>query len=67
MMDRMREATQTHFEQMEIDGKKLSDIKDKANIPRKIAVRMQDNQIEGWAGMKFYHIIGTEYTLFKSL
>ena len=67
MMQKMREATLTWLEQHEIDNKSLADIKDKANIPCKIACKLRDQKIEGWIGLDFYHMKGNEYKLFHSL
>ena len=67
MMQKMRETTLTWFEQLEMDGKVLADIKDKANIPCKIACKLQDLKVDGWVGMKWYHMKGSEYKLFHSL
>ena len=50
-----------------MNGKKVTDIKDKANIPYKIACKLQELKVEGWIGMQIYHLQGSEKKLFKSL
>ena len=67
MRERMREAVLTYLEQMELDGKKLSDIKNKAELPCKIANKLKLLEVEGWVGLQVYHLRGNHYKMFKSL
>ena len=52
---------------MKLEGQRLVDVKDKKNIPRKIACNLQELKVDGWTSMKFYHLNRHEYPMYKSL
>ena len=64
---RIQEIATAYLNQMKLDGKRIVDIKDKKNLPKKIACDLQDLKIDGWTHMKYYHLNRHEYPMYKSL
>lgn len=64
---RIQEIATAYLNQMKLDGKRIVDIKDKKNLPKKIACDLQDLKVDGWTHMKFYHLNRHEYPMYRSL
>ena len=64
---KMFEAVTEYLDGMDLEGKALTDIKDRNSIPNKIACNLQKNKVEGWVAMEFYHLKRHDFRMFKSL
>jgi hypothetical protein len=52
---------------MELDGKRLTDIKDKKVMPQKIACALKDMKVDGWVNLELYHLNTHNFPMFKAL
>ena len=52
---------------MDLEGKRLSDIKDRKSFPGKIACILRDMKVDGWVEMDIYHLNTFVYRMYKTL
>jgi hypothetical protein len=63
----MKETVISFIDQMELDGKRLSDVKDKKVMPGRIACALRDMRVDGWVNLDHYHLNVHCYPMYKSL
>ena len=67
LREKMRETVVSFIDQMELDGKRISEIKDKKVMPGKIACALRDMKVDGWVDLDHYHLYVHSYPMYKAL